>query len=199
MENYILYGGWAAYLVLHLLLTSAKVRHGLHRALGLPPERYVVLTQLTSVLLLLPLLYFHFHFRAPALVTFGLVIRLGALVLMVVGGIIVVQAMLRQHYTIWTGRVRSRRVHRAWRSLQLPATVGVLLLVTGAPIYWPTVPNFLVASMVALHALARYLMRSPAVVEVAHEVEVVPLITKAPASMADEMPLSGPVTRRSAS
>lgn len=137
---------WSVYLGLNLLLSATA---WYRRALWV------------RVLWLLPLpalLYLHFSTPVATLIHFSLVFRLAALMLMCTGGAVLLMAFVRRYYSFKS--VKFFRRFEVWRFTQFSTTAGLLLFVSGVPIYWPTVLNFWVVSLVGVYALVHYLLQT---------------------------------------
>ncbi|SDK64460.1 hypothetical protein SAMN05421823_103163 [Catalinimonas alkaloidigena] len=151
-------------------MTSHAAKHGVLRFFPDAYRGYVLSTNVLFAALLLPLFYIHSQVASPTLITFGLLFRMIGLMLMLVGALIFARAAFHFYYaqrgkvTEGQGVNHNSKISKYLRKLRQPAHVGALLFVTGLPIYTPTIPNFVVMSMVSLDILIVHLLRDKVIV-----------------------------------
>ncbi len=151
-----LYTYWIAYFVLLCVLiigrpvVFARWPHAYGAAL--------IVSRTLMLSLLVALVYAHHHLVAPELITFGVAFRTVALLMMLTGTFLTLRSLLRQ----WRGTAPTAGATAAplWQRLSRrirpqAAWGGILLFITGYPIYHPALHNFVVAGIIALGIVAQ--------------------------------------------
>ncbi len=151
-----LYTYWIAYFALLCFLIVSR-----SFVFGRWPQAYgsaLIVSRTLMLSLLVALVYAHHHVVAPELITFGMAFRVTALLVMLTGAFLTLRSLLRH----WRGTASAASTSAAplWQRLgrriqPQAAWGGILLFVTGYPIYHPALHNFIVAGIIALGIVAQ--------------------------------------------